>query len=70
MANEIRVTWEGGFARKFGHDENGAHYIEFEVDELAEQEPGTCEICGKTLYGGVMCQDGGEEFCDSHIDWV
>lgn len=58
-----------GFARKSGTDTNGCYWIEFEVDYFAEQEDGECSICGKTLSSGWMCLDGGDEVCDSHVDF-
>ena len=46
-----------GFTRKYGTDQHGARWIEFEVDYLAEQTPGTCAICGVTLESGWLCLD-------------
>lgn len=56
-----------GFVRKSGTDELGNQWIEFEVDYLAEQEPGECSICGAELESGWLCLDGGEEVCDEHV---
>jgi len=56
-----------GISRKSGTDEHGNAWIEFEVDAFAEQEPGTCSICGAELESGWMCLDGGEEVCDEHV---
>ncbi len=59
-----------GIARKSGTDEHGNEWIQFEVDYFAGQEPGECSLCGeKELTEGWMCLDGGEEVCDSHVDW-
>jgi hypothetical protein len=59
-----------GIARKSGTDANGNEWIQFEVDYLAEQEDGTCDICGAVIGEGWTCLDGGEEVCDSHVDWA
>jgi hypothetical protein len=59
-----------GISRLSGTDENGCEWIQFEVDYLAEQEDGECSICGQTLSSGWTCLDGGEEVCDSHVQWT
>lgn len=59
-----------GIARHLGTDEEGCTWIQFEVDYFAEQEAGDCSICGKMLEEGWMCLDGGEEVCDSHVEWT
>ena len=56
-----------GIARKTGVDRHGATWVEFEVDYLAEEQPGTCAICGAEIESGWMCLDGGEEICDDHV---
>ncbi|GEM_PF-4918403 len=57
-----------GISRKSGTDEHGNTWTEFEVDYLAEQEPGECSICSATeLESGWLCLDGGEEVCDEHV---
>lgn len=58
-----------GFAIRSGTDSDGNHWIEFEVDYFAEQNSGTCSICGEELEYGWMCLDGGEEVCDDHISF-
>lgn len=57
-----------GIARKSGTDDDGNKWVQFEVDALADQEPGECSICGDDLESGWMCLDGGEEICDEHVD--
>ena len=53
-----------------GVDKQGNTWRQFEVDALAEQLPGECSICSETLdSSGWLCLDGGEEVCDSHIDY-
>lgn len=51
-----------------GEDEHGCNWMTFEVDYLAEQEDGTCAICGATLSEGWLCLDGAEEVCSDHIE--
>ena len=58
-----------GIARKSGTDADGNHWIEFEVDYMAEQTDGKCAICGSALMSGWMCLDGGEEVCSHHIEF-
>lgn len=59
-----------GIAKLSGTAENGAIWIQFEVDYLAEQTDGECIICKETLTSGWMCLDGGEEVCSSHIEFI
>lgn len=60
-----------GIARnKSGLDDHNNAWTEFEVDYSAEQEDGECSICGKTLSSGWMCLDGGDEVCDSHVEYA
>jgi len=69
-AKMIKLTNIEGIARLSGTAENGASWIQFEVDYLAEQTEGECAICGETLVSGWMCLDGGEEVCSSHIEYI
>jgi hypothetical protein len=65
----IRLTLgKDGISRKYGTDENGNVWIEFEVDYFAEQTPGECSVCGAELESGWLCMDGGEEVCEDHVD--
>ncbi|MHB9134719.1 MAG: hypothetical protein ACYDBB_26910, partial [Armatimonadota bacterium] len=64
----IRLHAVEGEAKLAGVDEDGLHWVQFEVDEFAGQEPGTCAICGETLTSGWLCGDGGEEVCDRHVE--
>ena len=48
-------------------DQNGAHWITFEVDYFAEQVDGECVECGCVLAAGWLCLDGGEEVCNAHL---
>ena len=57
----------GGIAVLDGIDENGSRWMQFEVDEFAEQEPGECSICGAEMTEGWVCLDGGDEVCDEHV---
>ncbi len=51
-----------------GTDDAGCVWTQFLVDELAEQEPGTCALCSATLHSGWMNLDnGGEEVCSDHV---
>jgi hypothetical protein len=54
-----------------GTDDDGCVWTQFVVDAKAEQEPGTCAICGATLHSGWMNLDnGGEEVCAEHIEMI
>lgn len=68
LKKEITLHNIEGFARKSGIDQDGNHWIQFEVDYMAEQEPGECCICGAVTESGWLCLDGGEECCDSHVE--
>lgn len=59
-----------GFAVLSGTDQDGLTWTQFEVDEFAEQEPGECDICGKELWSGWVCLDGGDEVCDCHVSFA
>ena len=65
----IRLHDMQGFARKSGTDDSGSEWIEFESDAFADQLPGKCDICSDEIYSGWLCLDGGDEVCDSHIDY-
>lgn len=67
MTEKIFLHDVSGIVRKWGIDSQGNQWVEFEVDYLAEQETGVCEICGAELESGWLCLDGGDEVCDSHI---
>ena len=56
-----------GIAKLSGTAENGAIWIQFEVDYLAEQTDGECIICKETLTSGWMCLDGADDICDEHV---
>ena len=66
MENIILTDIEGS-SRLSGIAENGAKWIQFEVDYFAEQQDGECSECGAVLTGGWMCLDGSEEVCGDHI---
>ena len=59
-----------GIARANGTDEHGNMWVEFEVDSFAEQLPGECSICGAEVVDGWLCMDGGEEICDTHVEYA
>jgi len=61
----IILTDVRGFACKSGIDQHGNVWTQFEVD----RSPGECSICGAILEFGWMCMDGGEEICDTHIEF-
>lgn len=63
----ITLTNVEGIARKSGTDQNGANWIQFDVDTLAEQQPGKCDICGRNIMHGWLCLDGGDEVCNRHV---
>lgn len=68
MEGEVIVLHDiEGIAVLSGTDQDGLTWTQFEVDSFAEQEPGTCDICGKELWSGWVCLDGGDEVCDSHV---
>lgn len=48
-------------------DQYGCFWTFFTVDYFAEQETGTCQICGEELEEGWLCLDGGDEVCDKHV---
>jgi hypothetical protein len=52
-----------GIVRRTFEDDDGAEYIDFEVDYFAEQDKGNCDICGAEIEEGILCLDGGEEYC-------
>ena len=54
-------------ACKIGIDQEGNHWVPFEVDYL-EREDGECSICGAALARGWQCLHTDEEVCDSHIE--
>jgi hypothetical protein len=69
VGDKIKLVAVGGIARKHGTEAGSkAVWVEFDVDAFADQEPGTCSICGATLETGWMCLDGGEEVCREHVD--
>jgi hypothetical protein len=43
-------------------------FTPFIVDYFAEQTDGECSLCGLTIDAGWLCLDGGEEFCNGHIE--
>ena len=59
-----------GIVRKSGVDSDGNTWLQFKVDEFADQEPGVCMICEATLYDGWTCLDGGDEVCASHVRYA
>jgi len=67
---EITLHDVEGIARKSGTDQHGCTWIEFEVDYLAEQLPGTCAICGLELESGWLCGDDSSEICDDHVTFA
>ena len=64
----IRLHDVYGIARLSGTDGDGCTWTQFEVDAFAEQESGTCSICGTEISSGWLCGDGGEEVCDEHVE--
>lgn len=54
----ISITITGGISRLDGVCDEGAEWTQFEVDYLAEQTDGECEICNKTINQGWLCLDG------------
>jgi hypothetical protein len=66
----IRLHDVEGVAKLAGVDDDGLHWVQFEVDEFAEQESGTCSICGAEITSGWLCGDGGEEVCDEHVEII
>ncbi|HOF87191.1 MAG TPA: hypothetical protein PLZ36_03665, partial [Armatimonadota bacterium] len=66
----IRLHDVEGIAKLAGVDDDGLHWVQFEIDEFAGQEPGICGICSATLQSGWLCGDGGEEVCDRHVQII
>ena len=58
-----------GISRKSGGDDSGSVWEQFEVDYFAEQNDGECCICHAILGTGWLCLDGGDEVCNSHIEF-
>ncbi len=59
------VTSDGGVTNL---DPDGCLWVEFEIDELAGEEPGECSICNAETRAGWLCLDcAGEEMCASHV---
>ena len=50
-------------------DQFGNRWIEFEVDYLAQQDVGKCAECGAEIKTGWLCLDGGDEICESHVEY-
>jgi hypothetical protein len=67
MSENIVLTNVEGITRKSGTDQHNCQWTEFAVDSFAEQEPGECQVCGKTIHSGWTCLDGGDEVCDAHV---
>jgi hypothetical protein len=65
----LHLTDIQGFMRLSGVDEYGNHYIQFEVDYMAEQEIGECSLCGEKMDSGWLCLDGGDEYCNQCISY-
>ncbi len=63
----IRLSGIEGIARRSGTDQWGNKWLQFDVDWMAEESAGECNICGMMLTRGWLCLDGGEEVCTSHI---
>jgi hypothetical protein len=63
----IRLHNLDGVDMHTGTDKHGCIWSQFLVDALAEQEPGTCAICGAILHSGWHCLDGGDEVCNAHV---
>lgn len=66
--NRPRLTITGGIARKTAVCEDGANWIEFEVDFFADQSTGNCAVCDCETKEGWLCLDGGEEVCTDCVD--
>ncbi len=71
MTTPITITLTGGtspiYANRHGVCDDGAYWTEFDVDYLAEQIDGQCEMCNKTINNGWRCHDGGEEACNECV---
>ncbi len=49
---------------------DGAMWVEFQIDEFADQEPGECAECGAETRAGWLCLDGADEVCAEHVHVV
>ena len=64
----ITIPKAEGFALLSGKDTDGVMWMQFQVDYLALQVDGECDICGDVLDSGWMCMDDGSvEICDKHV---
>jgi hypothetical protein len=63
----ITITVTDGISRLSGTCNEGAKWIQFEVDYLAEQTDGECVECNKAIGEGWLCLDGGEEACNECV---
>lgn len=67
----IKLSNIQGISRLSGTDANGNHWEQFQVDYFAEQVDGVCILCNATLIDGWVClDDGTEEVCNEHIEFV
>jgi len=67
MSNAIELHDVAGIAVKQGTDQHGNLWRQFDVDLLAMQLPGYCDICDAEIMSGWLCLDGGEEVCGAHV---
>jgi len=68
MTKTETITVTGGISRLSGICNEGANWIQFEIDYLAEQIDGQCEICNKTINNGWLClDDGSVEVCNECV---
>lgn len=58
-----------GTALKSGIDRDGLMWVEFTVDEFADQESEECAFCHRKVYSGWMCPEGGDVCCNEHVVW-
>lgn len=67
MSNTIKLTNIQGTARYSGTDEHGNAWIQDDGSGL--EEPDECGECGREMWGGWVCLDGGDVACDDCVEW-
>lgn len=65
-----KLTITDGIAKKSAEDEHGLSYMKFNVNWLAGEEVGYCNICETAIEEGWLCLDGGEVYCYTHVEEV
>lgn len=69
--NTLLIHSDGqGISRKSGIDTYGCTWVEVEVDAFAEQTDLICSECETVTDTGWLCLDGGQERCNSCIDFI